>query len=74
MKKSIEYLDEEFPKGKSKLRGEAMVLMAMVAIDEREKICEMIEEHISIAQHKHPEQKLIVDLGNEILSKIRGEE
>ena len=35
MNKTIEYLNEKFPKGKSKLRGEAMVLLAL-AIQEKE--------------------------------------
>ena len=29
LEKDIEYLDEKFPKGKTKFRGEAMVLLAM---------------------------------------------
>jgi len=29
MAKDIEYLDEQFPKGKTKFRGQAMVLLAL---------------------------------------------
>ena len=29
IEKDIEYLDKEFPKGKTKFRGEAMVLLAL---------------------------------------------
>ena len=32
IEKDIEYLDEKFPKGKSKLRGEAMVLLALARL------------------------------------------
>ena len=37
-----EYLDEKFPKGKSKLRGEAMVLLALAKQEEQERILQII--------------------------------
>jgi len=38
-----EYLDEKFPKGKNKLRGEAMVLLALAKRNEQERILEIID-------------------------------
>ena len=35
--KDIEYLDEQFPKGKTKFRGEAMVLLALARKHGEEK-------------------------------------
>jgi len=40
MKDDEEYLDEKFPKGKSKLRGEAMVLLALARKVGREEVIE----------------------------------
>ena len=46
MKAKIEsaetYLDKSFPKDKSKLRGEAMVLIALAKIEERNRIQKVI--------------------------------
>ena len=38
-----EYLDEKFPKGKNKLRGEAMVLLALAKRNEQKRILEIID-------------------------------
>lgn len=37
MRQAIDYLDKNWPKGKSKMRGEAMVLMALAQIAGREE-------------------------------------
>jgi hypothetical protein len=37
-----EYLDREFPKGKTKFRGKALVLYALRGIEERERIFKII--------------------------------
>lgn len=34
--KAIEYLDEKFPKGKTKFRGEAMCLLALAFLEGKE--------------------------------------
>jgi len=58
-----EYLDEKFPKGKNKLRGEAMVLLALAKRNEQKRILEIIEKGL-----------LFSDFQKEWLnSKIRGE-
>jgi hypothetical protein len=44
MKESIEYLDEQFPKGKNKFRGNAMVLIAITRREEEDKWIEFIEK------------------------------
>lgn len=41
-KQDFEYLDEKFPKGKSKLRGEAMVLLALSRQEREKEILDMV--------------------------------
>lgn len=47
IEEDIEYLDENFPKGKSKFRGEAMVLLALAR---RQGKSEGIKESIKIIE------------------------
>ena len=42
-----EYLDEKFPKGKSKLRGEAMVLLALARRKGKQEAQKMFLEEIN---------------------------
>jgi len=42
----IEYLDEKFPKGKSKLRGEAMVLLALTKQETKSKILQLQDKFV----------------------------
>ena len=52
LKKDEEYLDKEFPKGKTKFRGQAMVLLALARNqgrqEERERINKTINELIEL--------------------------
>jgi len=74
-----EYLDEKFPKGKSKLRGEAMVLLALTKQEEQEKILQMINRWLieRTFQTKTELPALIKFMPfewEELVAKIKGEE
>ena len=43
-KKAEQYLDKEFPKGKTKFRGQAMVLIALSREEERKRILKLIDK------------------------------
>ena len=42
---ATDYLEQEFPKG-NKLRGQAMILLALATIDEKNRILELIKKKI----------------------------
>ena len=42
--KDIEYLDKEFPKGETKFRGQAMVLLALARREGEQKAIKEVEE------------------------------
>jgi len=44
--KDEDYLDVKFPKGKTKYRGEALVLLALARMVERERILKLIDYKI----------------------------
>ncbi len=58
--KDIEYLDEKFPKGKTKFRGEAMVLLTLARIEGEQK--------------RNAEVKQIIDKGLKETEKITKEQ
>lgn len=43
---ATDYLEQEFPKGKTRFRGQAMVLLALAQIDEKNKILELLNSMI----------------------------
>ena len=59
MDKANDYLEQEFPKGKTKFRGQAMVLLALAEIGEKNRIIEKIES-IPVTGYKKDEPALIL--------------
>jgi hypothetical protein len=73
MDEDIEYLDEKFPKGKSKLRGEAMVLLAKARMGERKRCLEIIEKLKPINSEYKYSNEYIEDWMSELIHQIQGE-
>ena len=61
--KADNYLEQEFPKG-NKFRGQAMVLLALATIDEKNRIFELIDR-------LHGEYKVCIS-GEELKKEING--
>lgn len=57
MKKDIDYLDEKFPKGKTKFRGEAMVLLTLARQVGKENVVKEYEEYLD--DYKKEQRELV---------------
>jgi len=67
--KDLEYLDEKFPKGKTKFRGEAMVLLALARKEGRAEGKKELQEYREGLSSSEKQVSLHINRGNEFQEK-----
>ena len=75
IKEDEEYLDKEFPKGKTKFRGQAMVLLALARHQREKEILEIIDKEAVFPAYqdfKNPAEA-IAQFKIKLNRKIKGE-